>query len=512
MAGRFSQAVAASIGNLIPFRARGSTLIAKLLNEFIDRGVNVRQFGAVCNANYKHPGTGEWYEDSTYTIPAADDTDAIQAAIDFVFKGGRILLPGSSMISRQLAISKCVEIFGNFGREKSTNQVFGSRLVIAKDVDQTKLESAILINATSVKIRGVALKGKGYSQGSVGILCKNSNGSKLEVYVEGFGGGIKMGEGSAHVSAHQSTMTGNLDGVVFGKGNLFDFYFEDCLMDGNVRSAGFLEANASVENITWMRCHMGWPTQYGFYQDPATTTGDGVSRMRFIDTPIEQVAIQHICVVNGGGFSIEGGYWTWSSLGSTGTEAILITNVNSGRIEFDAKLEPSYTNPNARWLLRVAGYTNYKLSFWGSKNGFFSENWCNFNTPSVPPNRVLVNGMPYGDQGAGVTKFYLDGSNQNVISAPIYGAGNFSANAYLRVEKACTVRLWVTYHNGVNPSVPTDGDVSLDFQVTALLQPGEYYFASKYFYAYPTRGITIKANADTVNAAWVSASIEPRSM
>lgn len=30
---------------------------------------------------------------------------------------------------------------------------------------------------------------------------------------------------------------------------------------------------------------------------PATTTGDGVSRMRFIDTPIEQVAIQHICLV-----------------------------------------------------------------------------------------------------------------------------------------------------------------------------------------------------------------------
>lgn len=317
-----------------------------------------------------------------------------------------------------------------------------------------------------------------------------------------------MGLGSAHVSTHQSTLTGNNHGVIFGNGNLFDFYFEDVLMDGNVTSAAFLEVNSATENITFMRCHMGWPTKYGILQDPATTTGDGYSGITMIDTPIEQVATQPMSIINGGNIRIQGGYWTWSAAGSTATEGFYIKNVNTGPIWISTKLEPTYANANAQWVLRVAGYTNYNVHFDGSLNGFAPQ-WANFNTAALPPRRVVINDQLYAAQSGYAMKQYLTTTNQNLASASVYGAGNFACYAYLRVEQTCTVRLWVSYHNGINPSVPTDGDVSLDFQISATLTPGEYYFQPKYFYAYPTRGITIKADINVANAAWVSASIVP---
>lgn len=151
------------MGRLTAFKAKGITIIEKLLSEFIDRGVNIRQFGAVCNANYKNSGNNMWYEDAAFTIPATDDSDAIQSAIDATPKGSRVHIPGSCMISKQLVITKPIELYGNFGRDKSANQVYGSRLVYAKDVNQEAMESMILINASSVKLRGIALKGKGAS-------------------------------------------------------------------------------------------------------------------------------------------------------------------------------------------------------------------------------------------------------------------------------------------------------------------------------------------------------------
>jgi hypothetical protein len=46
--------------------------------------VDIRSFGATCNARYFNPGTNDWYVDPAFTTLAADDTAGIQTAVHSV--------------------------------------------------------------------------------------------------------------------------------------------------------------------------------------------------------------------------------------------------------------------------------------------------------------------------------------------------------------------------------------------------------------------------------------------
>ena len=50
----------------------------------IERGVNVKDFGAVGNANYYNETDGSWYEDEEYTIMATDDSYSIKSALEYL--------------------------------------------------------------------------------------------------------------------------------------------------------------------------------------------------------------------------------------------------------------------------------------------------------------------------------------------------------------------------------------------------------------------------------------------
>lgn len=76
---------------------------------------NVKQFGAVGDANYYNAGTNQWYSNSSFTEAAHDDTDAIQAAINAASTNGfPILIPtGRYLITKQLTIGVHTTINGS---------------------------------------------------------------------------------------------------------------------------------------------------------------------------------------------------------------------------------------------------------------------------------------------------------------------------------------------------------------------------------------------------------------
>lgn len=63
--------------------------------EFDQRGINVKWFGAVADANYYDKTTQQYYTDASMTIPATDNQPAFQAAVDFMSNkgGGTVFAP-----------------------------------------------------------------------------------------------------------------------------------------------------------------------------------------------------------------------------------------------------------------------------------------------------------------------------------------------------------------------------------------------------------------------------------
>lgn len=60
----------------------GKAALSEISSEFSDRGVNIKKFGAECNANYKNSGNKKWYQDASFTKLATDDSAKLQKAID----------------------------------------------------------------------------------------------------------------------------------------------------------------------------------------------------------------------------------------------------------------------------------------------------------------------------------------------------------------------------------------------------------------------------------------------
>lgn len=380
----------------------------------------------------------------------ADDTSAVLRAYGACQEGDLLYFPrGDYLLSSQLAINKSISIAGQWNRRKSGASVsYGSRLVIKNAAVQSSLESVILVNAASVKIQGIAIVGSGYSNGSIGILFRSSNLTNVNnLFIQGFDKAYKLGAGSAHVTAYDSLFTGNNDAVYFGSGNLFDFAFINCSMDGNIRSALCLEGNTSVENVTVFRSQLGYNTQYAILQEP-TVTGDGYSLMSLKDSPAEQIQIQHIRMYNGGNIRVEGGYYTWANGYQPANAIFKIDRVNVGPIWFSPKLEVSYPNPNSPSVIEVTGYSNYNLYVEGSLNGT-SQKWFNYGA-SLDMRKLYVNGRSCADQNYVVKNLNIDNANtdQEIILFKPLVAGGFIIDVSVKTTSTSDVSVKLFFNDG----------------------------------------------------------------
>ncbi len=98
-----------------------------VFEEFSDRKINVKWFGAKGNANFYNPADGKRYVDEDFTIESDDDTVAIQKAIDYIYSkttqwnltggwmsgGGTLYFPnGHYWVSSKLILKENVTLEG----------------------------------------------------------------------------------------------------------------------------------------------------------------------------------------------------------------------------------------------------------------------------------------------------------------------------------------------------------------------------------------------------------------
>lgn len=299
-----------------------------------------------------------------------DDYSAITAAIAGCPLGSTLFFPqGTYMTSREILLNRNINLLGvGISRNSGTRLNSGSIIRFTSNAAQNAATALLRVTASFGDIESIALFGRGSAQGSKGLYYDDGgvNTNARKVLVEGFGAGIYQGFHSNHNHFDSCLVSGNVDAVVFGAGNCFDFSYIACNLTGNTNASVRLEGDAGVVNVTFFRCHLGFGP-YGIVQD-ATLTGNGYAGLTLIDSPIEYVSQQHINIVNGGNIRIEGGYWVWN--GTPANPAFQIRQVNSGPIYFTPRLEQNYPNPNSPAVIQVDSYTNYTIHAETPLNGF----------------------------------------------------------------------------------------------------------------------------------------------
>lgn len=454
-------------------------------------------------------------------------TPALKYLIATLVEGSTIFIPPNTKtydLTEPIVIDRRIRIQGFWMRNKSKNTIHGTVIKVPVGIDQTVWSASITVNATGVEIEGIALRGRGkVNKGSLGMEFLQSNGANIrKVFIDGYDQAYKLGSGSAHVCAYDLVVTDCNDAVVFGKNNLFDFTFINGIFDGNIRSAFFLEKNVSTESVMIFRCHMGWPTQYGILQDPETTTGDGFSVLTVLHSPIEQVKVQPISIVNGGNIKIDGGYWTWYGVegGSTGTEAFRIKDVNSGPIWFNPKLEPTYSNPNASCVLRITGYTGYPIYLDGNKPNAFAPEWINEPHAGMPGRLMFYRGTPYMGNNTLTTnnthQVLTTTTKREISSTFVKFKQNMQIVFIVKVYNSNKLKLQLQYApvGGVTAGVPNTVTSSDGFYQTRDILPettltvGEYHYTT-YITADYHQPIKAFAQTDTANSCFVSVSMVP---
>ena len=306
---------------------------------------------------------------TTVFIPEGMTTPAIQAAMDAAPDGSTILFASRSFtLTAQLVVNHPLNLEGSWGR-RVNGALSGTVFRMTAGV-QASVSSCFKVTSPHVQVRGIALDGAGAANGAAGIEVKgqvSDNATGVEIvrcFMANWQHGLLLAEYSQHVSVHRTSCNANTYGVTFGTNNMFDFGFFDCLLEGNTVSSLHLVADAGVQNVTVVRCHLGFG-QYGILQD-ATATGNGFAGLTLIDSPIEWVSVRHADIVNGGNIRCLGGYWTWN--GTPANTAFRVDAVNTGPMEFSVFLNA--TNANSPSVINVSGYSNFPVDIRMALNGF----------------------------------------------------------------------------------------------------------------------------------------------
>lgn len=119
--------------------------------------INVKDFGAKGNANYLYKGS--YYEDAEHTIPANDDTAAIQIAADKLVertpKGGRMIFPnGNYLISGTINVYPSVIVEGESRATRIVN-TNSAQYCFYMHSDRWELYGGGFLNITFVSRYGI---------------------------------------------------------------------------------------------------------------------------------------------------------------------------------------------------------------------------------------------------------------------------------------------------------------------------------------------------------------------
>jgi hypothetical protein len=265
-----------------------------------------------------------------------DDYTALTACIAACPNGGRVYLSRTYATSQKISINKPITVSGTWGRLFSSTS-YGSGIVPTSAGAQVAMGTLVEVSGSYARLEGVRVSGLTgtTADGTIGIRFVGTSGTHchaaklVNCYVEYFGTGISLGAYSDHISTHQSEITNNYDGVLIEVNNQFDYAFIDTLMTGNAHASVFLTLNTTVENLLFLRSHLGFG-QYGILQDSASTSG-GIAQLDLIASPIESVSQQFINICKGGGIRVRGGYWVWS--GTPAKTAITVGQLVYGAID-----------------------------------------------------------------------------------------------------------------------------------------------------------------------------------
>lgn len=97
-----------------------NNLGTEVTEHLADVAVNVKKFGALGNANYFNSNDSKWYEDSSFTILANDDTTPIQNAINYAEQSNGILYfpEGNYIFTSNMTISSGMKFISGGGKVK----------------------------------------------------------------------------------------------------------------------------------------------------------------------------------------------------------------------------------------------------------------------------------------------------------------------------------------------------------------------------------------------------------
>lgn len=152
--------------------------------KLVQRGINIKDFGAKGNANYYSSANSKYYEDSSFTVLANDDTNAFKAAVSFAatMRTGKVIVPrGRYLISDTINVNFNAFVFEGVN-------TFDSRIVVAPNFangQQGKPIFLIYSGSPSIALDKVNIRQIGFNAANDNM---NTRGIQFEylIYTSGF--------------------------------------------------------------------------------------------------------------------------------------------------------------------------------------------------------------------------------------------------------------------------------------------------------------------------------------
>lgn len=303
-------------------------------------------------------GDGAWApapEGYVVNVPEGATTAEINALIAGADDGSIIDFgPSERTMTGPITVANGVHLRG--GWTINDTSVAGTRLIFPEAVDVTG--GAMVISHDYVTVEGIFITGVNKPTGSIGWHITGASddfahGVRLtHCGAAGFDYGSMNGAWSDHTSYIGCKFSGNNHGTGFADDNNYDYDYISSFLEGNTHCSAHLIGDAPTANVSFIRTHLGFG-QYGIFQDD-TTSGAGYAGLTLIDSPIENVTVQHMRMMYAGNVRIQGGYWLWS--GTPSNSALYLKRLNSGHLWFSTRLEPGTPNANAPALVEIDEY------------------------------------------------------------------------------------------------------------------------------------------------------------
>ena len=250
-------AASVATSNEAQVTATGSTTARKLADRFGER-VNVKDFGAVADANYFH--NSEWYVDAAHTTLATDNTAAFQAA---VATGRDVVIPSSAELSATPnVLAGNYLISGSIG-ELQTYQTFKAEGWVRIIVDNRSSDFTVLTCRSNNIVENIWFDGRTTSQGTclkvsgIGYTADDYAGATnvkncwLRVFNKGY-----VSDNVFDVRFYDVQFRNCAYGAYLVSDYIATHYFNACRFYANSTNDVYLELTANAKNrvVTFEGC------------------------------------------------------------------------------------------------------------------------------------------------------------------------------------------------------------------------------------------------------------------